>query len=163
MFDLVTDCWGISCEIILKWMPLGLTDDESTFVQVMAWCREVTSHYLSQCWPRSVSPYGVTRPQWVQWLIAWWHQTIDYLNQCWLRINQTFCSAHINALYQILIISNTKWSAHLNAYEMLLISIIKNHYNNWNCEKTRKKLKTIQKKHQTNLTMTENISNYFTS
>ena len=31
----------------------------------MAWCRQATSHYLSQCWPRSVSPYGVTRPQWV--------------------------------------------------------------------------------------------------
>ena len=26
----------------------------------MAWC-----HYLSQCWPRSLSPYGVTSPQWV--------------------------------------------------------------------------------------------------
>ena len=23
-----------------------------------------TSHYLSQCWPRSVSPYSVTWPQW---------------------------------------------------------------------------------------------------
>ena len=29
----------------------------------MAWCRQATSHYLSQCWPRSVSPYGITRPQ----------------------------------------------------------------------------------------------------
>ena len=37
----------------------------STSVQVMAWCRQATSHYLSQCWPRSMSPYGVTRPQWV--------------------------------------------------------------------------------------------------
>ena len=26
---------------------------------------QATSHYLSQCWPRSVSPYGVTRSQWV--------------------------------------------------------------------------------------------------
>ena len=25
---------------------------------VMAWCRQATSHYLSQCWPRSMSPYG---------------------------------------------------------------------------------------------------------
>ena len=29
----------------------------------MAWCRQAPSHYLSQCWPRSLSPYGVTRPQ----------------------------------------------------------------------------------------------------
>ena len=31
----------------------------------MAWFHQATSHYLSQCWPRSLSPYGVTRPQWV--------------------------------------------------------------------------------------------------
>ena len=46
-------------------MPMDFTDDQSTLVQVMAWCRQATSHYLSQCWPRSQSPYGVTRPQWV--------------------------------------------------------------------------------------------------
>ena len=32
----------------------------------MAWCCQATSHYLSQCWPRSMSPYGITRPQWVK-------------------------------------------------------------------------------------------------
>ena len=62
---LVADDWGISCEIALKWMSFVLTDDKSALVQVMAWCRQATSHYLSQCWPRSLSPYGVTRPQWV--------------------------------------------------------------------------------------------------
>ena len=31
----------------------------------MAWCRQAKSHYLSQCWPRSWSPYDVIRPQWV--------------------------------------------------------------------------------------------------
>ena len=36
---------------------------KSTLVQVMTWCCQATSHYLSQCWPRSFSPYGVTRPQ----------------------------------------------------------------------------------------------------
>ena len=49
----------------LRWMPRDLTDDKSTLVQVMAWCRQATSHYLSLCWPRSLSPYDVTRPQWV--------------------------------------------------------------------------------------------------
>ena len=62
---LVIDGWGISYEIALIWMSLDFTDDQSTLVQVMAWCRQATSHYLSQCWPRSLSPYGVTRPQWV--------------------------------------------------------------------------------------------------
>ena len=35
----------------------------------MTWCRDcpqATSYNLSQCWPRSMSPYGVTRPQWVK-------------------------------------------------------------------------------------------------
>ena len=45
----------------------GLTDGKSTLVQVMAWCRQAASHYLSQCWPRSLSPYGISRPQWVNW------------------------------------------------------------------------------------------------
>ena len=58
--------YSISCEIALRWMPLTLTDDKSTLVQVMAWCHQATSHCLSQCWPRSLSPYGVTRPQWVK-------------------------------------------------------------------------------------------------
>ena len=62
---LVIAGWGISCEIALIWMSLDLTDDQSTSVQVMAWCRQATSHYLSLCWPRSLSPYSVTRPQWV--------------------------------------------------------------------------------------------------
>ena len=57
---------SISCEIVLRWTPQDVTDDKSTLVQVMAWCHQATSHYLSQCWPRSVSPYGVTRPQWVK-------------------------------------------------------------------------------------------------
>ena len=57
---------GIPCELALRWMSLDLTDDKSTLVQVMAWCRQATSHYLSRCWLRPVSPYGVTRPQWVK-------------------------------------------------------------------------------------------------
>ena len=63
---LVIDGWSISCKIVVKWMPMDLTDDKSTLVQIMAWCRQATSHYLSQCWPRSLSPYGVIRPQWVK-------------------------------------------------------------------------------------------------
>ena len=49
----------------LQLMSQDLTDDKSTLVQVMAWCRQATSHYLSQCWLSPLSPYGVARPQWV--------------------------------------------------------------------------------------------------
>ena len=55
-----------SCKIVLKWITIDLIDDKSTFVQAMAWCRQATSHHLSQCWPRSLLPYGVIRPQWVK-------------------------------------------------------------------------------------------------
>ena len=67
IFHIITenDGWGISCELALRWMSLDLTDDKSTLVQVMAWCLQATSHYLSQCWLRSMLPNGVTGPQWV--------------------------------------------------------------------------------------------------
>ena len=45
--------------------------DKSTLVQVMCWCRQTTSHSqccprsVSQCCPRFMSPYGVTRPKWL--------------------------------------------------------------------------------------------------
>ena len=64
----VIDGWVITCELALRWMLLDITDDKSTLVQVMAWCHQATSHYLSQCWPRSLSPYGVTRPKWINTL-----------------------------------------------------------------------------------------------
>ena len=65
-FILAIDGWDISHEMSFRWMSLDLNDDKSTLVQVMAWCRQATSHYLGQCWPRSLPPYGVTRPQWVK-------------------------------------------------------------------------------------------------
>ena len=46
-------------------MPWNTFDDKSTLLQVMAWCLQATSHYQTQCWPWSMSPYGITRLQWV--------------------------------------------------------------------------------------------------
>ena len=70
---LAIDVWVITCDIALIWMSLDFADDQSTLVQVMAWCRQATSHYLSQWWPRSLSPYGVNRPEWVniKQYVAW--------------------------------------------------------------------------------------------
>ena len=67
---LVIDGCDISSEIALRWTSLDLSDDKSILVQVMAWCHQATSHYLNQCWPRSLPPYGVTRPQWVKSLVS---------------------------------------------------------------------------------------------
>ena len=62
---LVIDGSDIFCEIALIWMSLDFTGDRSILVQVMTWCHQATSHYLSQCWPRSLSPYDIISPQWV--------------------------------------------------------------------------------------------------
>ena len=54
------------CEIVPRWMPQDLFDDRSTLALMIAWCHQATSYNLNQCQPRSVSPYGVTRSQWVK-------------------------------------------------------------------------------------------------
>ena len=74
------DDWGISCDIALIWISLDFTDDQSTLIQVMAWCRQATSHYLSQCWPRSLSPDVVARLQWVK--LDWAQRLLSNLILC---------------------------------------------------------------------------------
>ena len=60
-----------SCEIAFRWMPQNTFDDYSTLVWVVAWCRQTTSHYLSQCWPRSTSLHVALLSHseliWYQW------------------------------------------------------------------------------------------------
>ena len=105
-------------------MPQGLSDDKSTLVQVMAWCRQATSHNLGQCWPRSLPPYGVTRPQWVNSLICisshkvyafqlfknyfqlfmWYHdKTFTSVN---INLNICFISLVISTFYRRIKIEN---------------------------------------------------------
>ena len=67
------------------WVPLNLTDDRSTLVQIMVWCHQATTHYLSQCWPWSMSPYGVTKPQYVK-LVIISHNAVCVWNHCRLWI-----------------------------------------------------------------------------
>ena len=54
---------GTSCENDLRRMSQKTFVDDLILVQVMAWCRQATSHYLGQLWPRSISSYGVTMLQ----------------------------------------------------------------------------------------------------
>ena len=86
-WNLAIDGWGIFCEIAPIWMLLDFTDDQSTSVHVMAWFRQATSHYLSQCSPRSMSPSGITRPQWVKivhkaWLDSWFSIPLMSIQKC---------------------------------------------------------------------------------
>ena len=67
-------------------------DPKSTSVQVMAWCRQATSHYLSQCWQCWYNWHSlVTRPQWVKhdFIIKWIY--IPYLRILWLENWASMC------------------------------------------------------------------------
>ena len=70
------DIMIISSEIALMWIP---QDDESTFVYVMDWCHQATSHYLSQCWPSFLTPYSITRSQWVKAICIHFHESVHHL------------------------------------------------------------------------------------
>ena len=49
----------------------------------MGWCRQETSHYLNQYWPRSVSPYSTTRPQWVNSV----HRNAEWRQEIWNMVS----------------------------------------------------------------------------
>ena len=57
------DWWSFFFQCIFMWnyTVKYANNLELILVQVMAWSCQATSHYLSQCWPRSLSPYGITR------------------------------------------------------------------------------------------------------
>ena len=152
IFELI---WVIDgCEIALRWISLDLSDDKSTLVQVMAWCWQAPSHYLSQCWPRSMLPYGVTRPQWVNSLalgdVIWYHfinigsynslYTKPLLEPMWICANYLwqFHNQCIKYCWNGLQTGNFKlWSCLLGAIEfihiglILLVTDIKLHLMSW--------------------------------
>ena len=77
-------CYNVTLSLI-GWVhtqndPWELNGDTSALVLVMAWCHQAPSHYLLQCWTRSQTPYGITRPQWVKLskFMAWF-QNFGYL------------------------------------------------------------------------------------
>ena len=79
----------VHCEATLRHMPQNLTNEKSTLLQVMARCHQALSHYLSQSRPRSMLPYDVTRPQWVNrpYLYHWWcHKIRSVCCQWWKRV-----------------------------------------------------------------------------
>ena len=73
-----------------------------SLVQVMAWCRQATSHYLNLWWQRPRKPYFVIRPQWVN--LLWQYFTLKliilldfYIFQVaspWIRRGNTSKESH---------------------------------------------------------------------
>ena len=49
------------CKMVLGWMPRNLTNEKSKLFPLMVSWRQATSPYLG--WPKSVSPYGVTKSE----------------------------------------------------------------------------------------------------
>ena len=78
---IVINLISISSAFDFRWMVQDSTYHMIINIgsQVMPRCRQATSHYLSQCWPRSLSPYGVTRPHssfykssaLCKWFVVW--------------------------------------------------------------------------------------------
>ena len=67
--------------------------NKSALDQVMACFHYVISHYLSQCWPSSLMPSGITRHQW-KLLTQAWFPTWTVQNLCRIRISRR--SSHQN-------------------------------------------------------------------
>ena len=82
---------SIFCEIATRWMPQHFTDHKSTLVQVMTWCRQATSHYLNQCWHRSMSPYGAIRPQWFNIHYNPWYSITQLTAKPCIELSRDVC------------------------------------------------------------------------
>ena len=89
----------ISSSLVQVWNYYQLNAPErfrlkSTLAQIMDWCHQATSHYLSQCWPSSMPPYGVTI---LRWLNPCWTESISEkkilleVSQHWDEIGIQYC------------------------------------------------------------------------
>ena len=64
LLDILSTHLDITLELI-SWDG-NFADGKSILVQEMVWCRQAGSHNLNKWLPRSKSPYGVIKPQWVK-------------------------------------------------------------------------------------------------
>ena len=92
---LVIDGWGICCSIALIWMPVDFTDDQSTLVQLMAWCRQARFYLVSF---NSIPVYANQLWSFYQWdlfcqmestiIISWMSNYIHY--KVWDEVTYSF-------------------------------------------------------------------------
>ena len=73
--------------LLLQFLPKCLRDDPigntSVLVQVKAWRRKATSHYLNQWWPNSVTHICVTRAQCIKaWIVDYIAYAFTYRHVC---------------------------------------------------------------------------------
>ena len=53
----------ISNHADLKFLRVQVTT--LALIEAIVCCCQAASHYLNQCWPKSLTPYGLTWPQWI--------------------------------------------------------------------------------------------------
>ena len=58
-----TVAWALAVKLLFG---ENLIKQNSIVVQAMAWCHQASNLYFCQRWPRYISPYHVTNPQWVK-------------------------------------------------------------------------------------------------
>ena len=58
---LVNDKLSFFHKIPISWIPLDHIKDNSTWIQMRAWCRPTTSHFLNNWWAISLSHVCVTK------------------------------------------------------------------------------------------------------
>ena len=73
----------------------------------MAWCRQATSHYMNQWWPRNMSPCRVTGPQGVKHVtypcpyiayIPWLYYGYPNQGHSWYGLSQWIPRLHCNVV-----------------------------------------------------------------
>ena len=70
----------------------------STLVQIMVWCCQATDPYSSQCWPRSVSPYGVIGPE----CVKYWMHLVNIIHVMIITTRQL---QHVKWCYDLIILT----------------------------------------------------------
>ena len=128
-------------------MSLDLTEDKSTLVQIMAWCRQATSLYLSQCWPRFVLPYGVIRPQWVNhmWLPnltivmrrSMWSNSLDVIvcnsapAYAWFLVTEIFWLTSLSSMVKLKFCGKTYLNADISCRVQRKLQLLVSNYLVW--------------------------------
>ena len=72
---------------LLRWMPHNSFGDKSNLVQVTAWCRQAPCQF----WPKSPTPNGVTRPQWVELFSKYLGKMHDLPTNTFMKIPPESC------------------------------------------------------------------------
>ena len=124
IFELISwiNTLSTSRKIVVRWMPQNSAVDKSTLVQLMAWCRQATNHYLSRCWPKSMSPNGITRTQRVNSTCRCWktmfgkpsiclRNSTDSASACW-TLNSLTISRAPKSCSKTTTSSKSEWCGH---------------------------------------------------